>query len=125
MTVIWEGLDVWIQKVTTMKERVPEQAEAIMSDIGSEALDVMQSNTPVYSGPPEEDHHPGRLKEADKLTPIEGGFELSNDAKTDRGFPYNVAVEKGTKKMEAEPYLAPAAEFAKSAMADRLPKALE
>lgn len=125
MTVIWEGLDTWIQKVTTMKQRVPEQAQAIMEGIGADALEVMQSNTPVYSGPPEEDHHPGRLKEADKLTPIEGGFELSNAAKTDRGFPYNVAVEKGTKKMEAEPYLEPAVEFARDAMAQRLPKALE
>jgi len=125
MSIIWEGLDSWTQKITTMKERVPEQAEAIMSDIGSEALDIMESNTPVYDGPPEEDHHPGRLKEADKLTPVQGGFELSNDAKSDRGAPYNVFVEKGTKKMEAEPYLAPAAEFTKQAMAERLPKALE
>lgn len=125
MSIIWEGLDTWISKVTTMKERVPEQVEAIMEDIGSEALDVMQSNTPVYNGPPEEDHHPGRLREGDKLTPIEGGFELSNAAKSDRGAPYNVFVEEGTRKMEAEPYLAPAVEFAKDAMAQRLPKALE
>lgn len=125
MTVIWEGLDTWINKVSVMKERVPEQAQAIMEGIGSDALEIMQSNTPVYSGPPEEDHHPGRLRAGDKLTPIQGGFELSNATKSDRGAAYNVFVEEGTRKMEAEPYLAPAVEFAKQAMAQRLPKALE
>jgi HK97 gp10 family phage protein len=119
MSVIWEGLDTWIGKVTTMKERVPEQADAIMEGIGSEALDIMQSNTPVYDGPPDKDHHPGELREGDTLTPIEGGFELSNAVK------YAPFVEGGTRKMQAEPYLKPAAEFAKDAMAERLPKALE
>lgn len=119
MTVIWEGLDTWINNVSTMKERVPEQAEAIMSGIGSDAIEIMESNTPVYEGPPDKDHRPGELKEGDKLTSIQGGFELSNAVK------YGPFVEGGTRKMEAEPYLKPAVEFAKQAMAERLPKALE
>lgn len=119
MSVEWEGLDTWISKVAQLKERVPKQAEEIMSGIGKEALDVMESNTPVWEGKPDRSHQPGKLKEGDTLTPVEGGFELSNAVE------YSVYVEKGTRKMSAEPYLEPATEFAAQAMADKLPKALE
>jgi HK97 gp10 family phage protein len=125
MSVVWEGLDAWIAKVSSMQERVPEQADAIMAEIGADAKEVMDSNTPVWQGPPDEDHHPGRLKEGNTLTPTESGFELSNATQSDRGAPYNIFVEEGTRHMAAEPYLQPATEFAAQAMEERLPRALE
>jgi len=119
VSVEWEGLAEWEAKIASLRQRVPEQAKEIMAGIGADAKDVMRESTPVWRGKVDRWHQPGKLKEGDTLTQTEDGFELSNAVK------YAPFVEKGTRKMAAEPFLKPAADFAKQEMQSRLPKALE
>jgi HK97 gp10 family phage protein len=105
--------------VTERIAAVPEKASSIMAEIGNDALEMMQGKTPVWKGKPDRSHIPGKLKEGDTLEETGDGFKLSNAVK------YAKFVNYGTRKMEAEPFLDPAVEFAAQAMADRLPQALE
>lgn len=125
ITVTIEGLDQLRSGIAGRIAAVPEKASAIMAEIGKDALEVMEEKTPVWKGKPDRSHVPGKLKEGDTLEETENGFKLSNDAENERGQQYGGFVEYGTRRMRAEPYLAPTIEFAKQAMAERLPQALE
>ena len=109
-TVTWEGLEGWISLVVDMRKTTPEKVKTTMDEIGKDSKMVMDAHTPVRSG---------KMKSNNTLTETEQGFDLSNA--TD----YAVFVEKGTRKMKAQPFLEPATEYAAQEMDARLPTALE
>lgn len=110
VTVQWEGLDAWISLVVGMKQTTPEKAKEIMGEIGESAKSVMDAHTPVRSG---------ELKAGNTLTETVQGFDLSN------AVDHAIFVEKGTRRMRAQPFLEPATEYAAQEMDARLPQALE
>ncbi len=109
-TVTWEGLEGWISLVVDMKSTTPEKVKEIMGEIGESSKMVMDSHTPVRTG---------KLKANNTLAETENGFDLSNATE------YAVFIERGTRKMKAQPFLEPAAEYAAQEMDNRLPSALE
>lgn len=108
VTVQVDGMDALIVSLTAMQKNVPEKIINIMHEVGTDAKDVMDSHTPVRSG---------ELKSRNQVQLEEGGFTLMNDSD------HALFVEEGTRKMSAQPFLAPAVEFAIQELNQRLPEA--
>ncbi|HLZ64387.1 MAG TPA: HK97-gp10 family putative phage morphogenesis protein [Ktedonosporobacter sp.] len=106
--VIWSGLENLISSLTQVREQTPHSISQIYADVGAEALDLMNSLTPVRTG---------RLKAANTLTLDEMSATLSNDT------PYCVFVEFGTRHMAPQPFFTPALEFMDQQLQQRLPEA--
>jgi hypothetical protein len=107
--VVWEGFDELIESYSNYSKEMGERVDATMEQIGVQGKEYMQALTHIRTG---------RLREGVQVTPVAGGFELSNDV------PYFVYVNYGTRYMSAQPMLEPTAEFITQEMETQLPKAL-
>lgn len=108
--VEWEGLDELIDLFERYEEQVPQNVTATYAEVGQHSKQVMDVHTPVDTG---------HLKSRNQLETEQFGFTLKNDAE------YSAYVEYGTTRMSAQPYLAPATEFARQELSRQLPKTLE
>src|SRR6267142_3029843 len=112
-TIEWVGLQAWISKTILRQKSLPDNAVAIMRQIGQDTFGVLDSGTPIGTRQTIS-HRPGTLKSGNELLEADTGFSIANHVF------YGKFVNYGTSKMRAQPFFSKAVEYGKEELSSRL-----